>query len=31
MRYYWKITKVHLDSLKDEVGVNNGDATINEE
>jgi hypothetical protein len=23
MRYFWKITKVHLDSLKDEVGVSN--------
>jgi hypothetical protein len=30
MKYYWKITKVHLDSLKDEVGVDSGDATINE-
>ena len=29
-KYYWKITKVHLDSLKDEVGTNSGDATINE-
>ena len=30
MKYYWKITKVHLDSLKDEVGIDSGDATINE-
>ena len=24
MKYYWLITKVHLDSLKDEVGTNGG-------
>jgi len=30
MRYFWKITKVHLDSLRDEVGVYNGTNSINE-
>ena len=30
MKYYWKITRVHLDSRKDEVGVSSGNATINE-
>ena len=24
MKYYWKITKVHLESLNDEVGVEGG-------
>ena len=24
MGYYWLITKVHLDSLEDEVGINGG-------
>ena len=30
MGYTWKITKVHLDSLKDEVGISNGDSDIND-
>ena len=28
MKYYWKITKVHLDDCKDEVGVCDGDSAI---
>ena len=30
MNYYWKITKIHLDSLKDEINTYNGDTKIKE-